>query len=69
MEDTSNTFTDLDPDLFDEAHHLGGQDSVTDTLNEALREYVARRQQRRVLELFGTIEYDPRYDYKEQRRR
>ncbi len=38
-------------------------------VNEALREYVERRQQAKILEAFGTIDIDPDYDYKQQRRR
>jgi hypothetical protein len=38
-------------------------------VTEALQEYIQRRQQARITELFGTIEFDPSYDYKEQRRR
>ena len=39
------------------------------TVTEALREYVQRREQRRLVKLFGTIEWDPSYNYKRQRRR
>ncbi len=39
------------------------------TVAEALQEYAQRRKQRRVLKLFGTIDYDPDYDYKAQRAR
>jgi hypothetical protein len=35
----------------------------------ALREYIARRRQAKVTSLFGTVDYDPKYDYKKQRRR
>jgi hypothetical protein len=38
------------------------------TVNAALGEYVARRKQRRVLALFGKIDYDPAFDYKRDRR-
>ena len=30
-------------------------------------EYIQRRRQLDILELFGTIEYDDKYDYKKQR--
>ena len=40
-----------------------------EAVTEALREYIARRRQAHVTRLFGTIEYDPAYDYKKQRRR
>jgi len=38
-------------------------------VTEALEEYIARRKQARIADLFGTIDYDPAYDYKKQRRR
>ena len=59
----------LDPDLLEEAHRIGGHRTKKATVTEALREYILRRKQLRVLDLFGTIEYDADYDYKEQRRR
>jgi hypothetical protein len=36
-------------------------------IEEALREYIQRRQQEKVLDLFGTIDYEEDYDYKQQR--
>ena len=59
----------LDPELLDEAHRIGGHKTKKATVTEALREYILRRRQQRVTDLFGTIEYDADYDYKEQRRR
>lgn len=32
-------------------------------------EAVQRRKQMEILELFGTIDFDPKYDYKKQRRK
>lgn len=59
----------LDPTLLEEAHRIGGHRTKKATVTEALREYILRRKQQRVLDLFGTIEYDSDYDYKEQRQR
>ena len=59
----------LDPELLEEAHRIGGHRTKKATVTEALREYILRRKQQRVLDLFGTIEYDADYDYKEQRQR
>ena len=36
-------------------------------VNEALEEYVRRRKQVRIIDLFGKIRFDPEYDYKTQR--
>jgi hypothetical protein len=38
-------------------------------VNEALAESIQRREQQEILSLFGTIDYDPAYDYKRERRR
>jgi hypothetical protein len=39
------------------------------TINAALRQYVQLRCQARIIEAFGTVDYDPNYDYKAQRRK
>jgi hypothetical protein len=59
----------LDDRLLDEALRIGGKTTKKDTVTEALEEYIARRKQTSVVELFGSIDYDPKYDYKKQRRR
>jgi Arc/MetJ family transcription regulator len=59
----------LDDALVEEAKKLGGHRTKREAVNEALAEYVARRKQRGILELFGKLEPDPDYDYKTERRR
>lgn len=59
----------IDDDLLTEAQKVGGHRTKKDTVNEALREYIQRRQQAKITDLFGTIEFDSAYDYKKQRRR
>ena len=59
----------IDNDLIREALELSGHRTERAAIEEALQEYVQRRKQLRVLELFGTVEYDEDYDYKVQRRR
>ena len=63
------TNLDLDPALVEQAVVVGGKKTKKDAVTEALKEYIARRRQRRVADLFGTVEYDPSYDYEKQRRR
>lgn len=63
------TNLDLDPALVEEAVAVGGRRTKKEAVTEALKEYIARRRQVRVADLFGTIDFDPRYDYKKQRRR
>ena len=59
----------LDDALILEAVELGKHKTKKDAVTAALTEYVARRKQTEVVELFGKIEYDPSYDYKMGRRR
>ena len=59
----------IDDDLLGEAQKVGGHRTKKDTVNEALREYIQRRRQAKVVELFGKIDFDSSYDYKKQRRR
>jgi hypothetical protein len=53
--------------LVQEALAVGNQETERDVVEVALREYIQRRKQLKILELFGTIDYDPDYDYKQQR--
>ena len=63
------TNVEIDPALIQQALLLGGKRTKREVIEEALREYVLRREQQRILSLFGTIEYDEGYDYKQQRAR
>jgi Arc/MetJ family transcription regulator len=63
------TNLDLDDRLLEEAVKIGGKSTKKAAVTEALQEYIARRKQLRVLDLFGTVDYDPSYNYKTQRRR
>lgn len=59
----------LDDELLTEALRVGGHRTKKATVTEALQEYIARRKQQQVVEVFGKIDVDPAYDYKAQRRR
>lgn len=59
----------IDDDLLAEAQQLGGHSTKRDTVNAALAEYVRRRRQRELLDLFGTLEWSAGYDYKADRSR
>ncbi len=63
-----STHLEIDENLIKEALELGGHPTKDAVVEEALREYVQHRKQLKILELFGTIEYDDDYDYKLQRR-
>jgi Bacterial antitoxin of type II TA system, VapB len=53
--------------LLQEALALNDQTSVDALVETALREYIQRRKRLKLLDLFGTIDYDQGYDYKQQR--
>jgi hypothetical protein len=38
-------------------------------VTRALEEFIARREQRRLVDLFGSLDWDPAYDYKAERSR
>jgi len=59
----------IDDRLLEEAQRVGGHRTKKATVTEALHEYIQRRNQAKIIELFGEIEFDPKYDYKKQRRR
>ena len=59
----------LDDDLLEEAKRVGGHRTKRETVNEALMEYIQRRKRRALVELFGRVNFDRRYDYKRARRR
>jgi len=59
----------IDQKLLSEAQKIAGLKTKKATVNEALREFIQRRRQAEVIELFGTIDLDPKYDYKKARTR
>jgi Arc/MetJ family transcription regulator len=59
----------IDDRLLEQAKSVGGYRTKRETVNEALREFVQRRQRVELVKLFGKVEYDSRYDYKKERRR
>ncbi len=59
----------IDPDLIDRALAVSGEKTKKAAVTRALEEFIARREQRRLLELFGKVAWNPAYDYKTQRSR
>jgi hypothetical protein len=59
----------LDQDLLDRAFRLSGEPTKKAAVTRALQEFIARREQRRVAELFGKLDWDTSFDYKAQRSR
>jgi len=59
----------IDEKLLTDALNIGGFRTKKATVNEALREFIQRRRQKKILKLFGSVEFDPGYDHKKGRSR
>ena len=59
----------LDPQLLDQVLGLSGEQTKKAAVTLALKEFIARREQRKLAHLFGKLERDPSYDYKAERSR
>jgi Arc/MetJ family transcription regulator len=59
----------IDPDLIQRALIVSGERTKKAAVTKALQEYVARREQKHLVELFGKLEWDAGYDYKADRTR
>jgi hypothetical protein len=59
----------IDPDLIERALEVSGERTKKAAVTKALQEFIARRRQKRVLELLGKLEWDDAYDYKAERHR
>ena len=59
----------IDDRLSEEARKSGKHKTKKEAVTTALQEYIQRHRQRRILEAFGTFDFDPTYDYKAERRR
>ena len=59
----------IDDRLIEEARKTGGHRTKKEAVTTALQEYIQRHRQRRILDAFGTFDFDPVYDYKAERRR
>lgn len=62
------TNLNIDEQLLNEALSLGGKRTKRETVNEALAEYIRHRKQRKIVQLFGKIDFNPDYDHKKQRK-
>ena len=59
----------IDPVLLERAVEVSGERTKKAVVTKALQEFIARRQQRRVAELMGQLEWDDEFDYKAERSR
>lgn len=58
----------IDDQLILKAVRLGGHKTKKAAVSKALTEYIQQLEQEKILTMFGTVAYDPEYDYKKQRR-
>ncbi|MDR1848762.1 MAG: type II toxin-antitoxin system VapB family antitoxin [Zoogloeaceae bacterium] len=59
----------IDPNLLERAIQVSGERTKRATVTRALQEFIARREQRRVADLLGKLEWDASFDYKAERLR
>jgi Arc/MetJ family transcription regulator len=59
----------IDPELLERAVEISGERTKRAVVTKALQEFIARREQRRVVELMGKLEWDDTFDYKAERSR
>ena len=59
----------IDPELLERALEVSGERTKKAAVTLALQEFIARRGQKRLVELMGKLEWDPGFDYKAQRSR
>ncbi len=59
----------LDPELLDRALAVSGERTKKAAVTKALEEFIARREQLEILDLFGKLDWDPDYNYKAERSR
>jgi Arc/MetJ family transcription regulator len=59
----------LDPELLDHVLELSGESTKKAAVTLALKEFVARREQRKITDLFGKLDWDVSFDFKAERSR
>ena len=59
----------IDPELLDRALAVSGERTKKAAVTMALREFIDRRRQKDLLDLFGQLEWDDTFDYKAERSR
>jgi Arc/MetJ family transcription regulator len=59
----------IDPKLIERAQQVSGERTKKAAVTKALEEFIARREQKHLLKLFGKLEWDATYQYKTERSR
>jgi hypothetical protein len=63
------TNLELNDELIREAVSLGRHKTKKEAVTKAIEDYIRHVKQEKIISLFGTIDFDPDFDYKRQRRR
>ncbi|HEX2591960.1 MAG TPA: type II toxin-antitoxin system VapB family antitoxin [Rhizomicrobium sp.] len=63
------SYLGIDPKLIDKALKVSGERTKKAVIAKALEEFVARHQQKGILDLVGKFDWNPDYDYKRERSR
>ena len=63
------TNLDIENELLEADMHAGGHKTKKAAVTEALIEYIQKRDQASIIELFGTIPFDDDYNHKDERKR
>lgn len=58
----------IDPELLNRALEVSGARSKKEAVTIALKEFIAARDRAKIVDSFGTMDWDESYDYKEDRR-
>lgn len=59
----------IEPELLERALEVSGEKTKKAAVTQALVEYIARRERAGIVDIFGQLEWDSSYDYKEERER
>jgi hypothetical protein len=63
------THLSIDSKLIEQARKLSGERTKKAAVTLALQEFIARRQQKSLLDLVGKLRWNASYDYKSARKR
>ncbi len=69
LEKRTVTNLSIDTELLDRAIAVSGERTKEAAVIKALQEFIARRQQKGLIDLFGKLEWDDGFDYKVERTR
>ena len=59
----------IDPELLERALRVSGEKTKKAAVTKALEEFISRREQTQIVELFGKLDWNTDFDYKAERSR